>query len=59
MVYTDIELVRYDDGEFLLSVDGTLVGEVLTNSQARAVRKQLEDGTFQLHHHLSQHAGVV
>lgn len=51
-----VELIRYDDGEFLLLVHGEQVGEVLTNVEARKIHRQLQDGTFDLQ---SFTAGVV
>lgn len=58
MTESDIELARYDDGEFILVVDAEQVGPVLTNKEARQVRQQLQTGTFDLHNFIKL-AGVV
>lgn len=58
MTESDIELARYDDGEFILVVDARQVGPVLTNKEARQVRQQLQAGTFDLHDFIKL-AGVV
>ncbi len=58
MTEKDIELARYDDGEFILVVDAEQVGPVLTNSEARKVKQQLQSGTFDLHSFIKL-AGVV
>lgn len=54
----NVQLARYDDGEFILIVDDEQVGPVLTNVEARHVRKQLQDGVFDLQH-FTKLAGVV
>lgn len=58
MTEKEIELARYDDGEFILLVNATQVGPVLTNSEARKVKQQLQSGTFDLHN-FTKLAGVV
>lgn len=58
MTEKDIELARYDDGEFILVVDAEQVGPVLTNSEARKVKQQLQSGTFDLNSFIKL-AGVV
>ena len=54
--YDESMYKRYDDGEFMLLVDGVAVGDILTNGQARTVLRQLKEETFELSHYL---AGVV
>lgn len=57
MTEKDIELIRYDDGEFVLVVGTRIVGPVLTNTEAREIRQHLQAGTFDFQKF--QHAGVV
>lgn len=58
MTEKSVELARYDDGEFVLIVDAEQIGPVLTNTEARLVRQQLQAGTFDLHSFIKL-AGVV
>lgn len=55
---TNVELARYDDCEFILIVDTRQVGPVLTNAEARLIKQQLQDKTFDLAAFI-QRAGVV
>lgn len=57
MVQEKIELVRFDDGEFIVMIGSNQVGHVLTNVEARQVQTQLRNGTFDLHQF--QQAGVA
>lgn len=58
MTEKDIELIRYDDGEFILTINSEQIGSVLTNKEARQVKLQLQAGTFDLHDFIKL-AGVV
>ena len=58
MTEKNVELARYDDGEFIVLIDSEQVGPVLTNKEARQVKQQLQAGTFDLHDFIKL-AGVV
>ena len=56
----EVQIIRWDDGEFAIQSDGVIVGNILTNMQAREARRQMEEGTFSLHDWTAlPRAGVV
>ena len=57
MQQNQVELIRYDDGEFVLVIGAKIVSPVLTNTEAREIRQHLQAGTFDFQKF--QHAGVV